>query len=770
MSRTRRTLWQLRGGILLLALAAVAVTAAFPRPAWAACGPMDLGGCADNAEYSFYYGIASFAWSVNRWLLILAYQLDQLRGWLITVAFSGAYQWLTSFVQPAYIPIATAALMLAAILFMLVPITGKTGFVSIRHVVIWAVLTPVILTVAGQMIGQAEQVRSDISSQLFAQMSRAAPGALFGSSGSDMAAPTPLYPSNPCGTTLTRTTVTGLAMDALAATLAYADAGDVHCSDARGPSRDIPDGMYNNPPAYAYNGSVGDLDSSVERRGWVEGMQRGMVRLLQSIVPSFLAVLESLIHLVFSLSMALLWLSLPIGLLFVWFQQTASPISGVLRRAASVLIVSWMASMVMGVLSSVLVAAAQLGNAGAYTGMAFGGLFLMGYLALLAFSTLWKSIGTIEQTALSVTGMSFTEPFQTAASTAVGVAAGMATGGAAMIGGAAAGAARGGAASAAMAAAGSMAFAQSGEAPLGSRAAFAVSAMVGRLPGAGQVGEVAAAMGWIDSDSAAYRGLHAGELSLKDWRRSRLEMERATSGGGPDYVVRAPSSVAPAPSAWASVGGPGPRGASGPAGFAGTAGAPASGPVGPAGPAGAPGAGSPGPAGLGSVPGVGAPGSASPAGAAGAPGVGSPGPFNAPAASGASAAPTAPTAPDASISPVVPAAHGSSAAPTPPVSHAAVGSAPAPGAGSSRVEGVEVAPLPPSHLHAVYAASQVSSTPNAASGADWRYVGSVQTATGFRHAFQHPAHPLTGRPEVRWVESTTADVAAGRNAQTGRLS
>ncbi|HMQ35770.1 MAG TPA: hypothetical protein PKD53_34005, partial [Chloroflexaceae bacterium] len=254
---SRRVTWQLRAGAALLLIAALAITAAFPPSAWAACGPLDMGACIDNAEYSFYSLIAAIAWNINRWLLLLAYQFDQLRAWLVTVAFSGAYQWLTSFVQPVYIPIATAALMLAAILFMLVPITGETGVVNLRHVVIWAVMTPVVLVVAGQLIGQAEQVRSNVSAQLFTQMSQAAPGAIFGSPGSDMAAPTPLYPANPCGTTLARTTVTGIAMDSLAATLMYADAGDVHCPDARGPSRDVPDGFYNEPPAYAYDGYVG---------------------------------------------------------------------------------------------------------------------------------------------------------------------------------------------------------------------------------------------------------------------------------------------------------------------------------------------------------------------------------------------------------------------------------------------------------------------------------------------------------------------------------
>ena len=693
---SHRFTWRLRAGAALLLLAALLVTAAFPRPAWAACGPLDMGACMDNAEYSFYYLIASIAWNVNRWLLLLAYQFDQLRAWLVSVAFSGAYQWLTAFVQPVYIPVATAALMLAAILFMLVPLTGESGFVNIRHVMIWAVMTPVVLVVAGQFIGQAEQLRSDVSAQLFTQMSSATPGAIFGSPGSDMPAPVAIYPSNPCGSTLARTTTTGVAMDALAAALLYADAGDIHCPDARGPSRDIPDGFYNEPPAYAYDGYVGDLDSSVERRGWVEGMQRGMNRLIQGVIPSFLAVLESLIHLVFSLSMAVLWLSLPIGLIFVWFQQTASPVSSVLRRAASVLITSWMASIVMGVLSAALVAAAQLGNAGAYTGMAFGGLFLMGYLCIVALSALWKSIGTVEQTALSVAGMSLTQPLQTAAqlttSAITGATAGVASGGAAYLG---------------LAAAGSAAFAQSKDAPLMQRAAYSTSAMIGRLPGAGAVGEVAAAMGWLDTEGAVYEGLYAGERSLHTWRSSRLQMEREPAPSTPNRSSR------PSRGGTGSTGGGGltasPPRSAGNAGRSGSA--------------------------------VAAPGSA---GAAGAPGLqGTPGAADSPGAAG----------------PLGAAASAGRPAPSN-----------APGVADLRVDGVLLTALPPTHLHAAYATAQLGSMPNPASDVDWQYVGSAQTASGFRHAFQHSAHPLTGRAETRWLESTPADVAPARSAKAGPLT
>lgn len=137
----RFSIWKIRLGAALLLLLALLVPAAFPRPAWAACGPLDMGACIDNAEYSFYYAIASMLWSVNRWLLLLAYQFDQLRTWLVSVAFSGAYQWLTSFVQPVYIPVATGALMLAAILFMLVPLTGETN--GARPACRWSATRPV---------------------------------------------------------------------------------------------------------------------------------------------------------------------------------------------------------------------------------------------------------------------------------------------------------------------------------------------------------------------------------------------------------------------------------------------------------------------------------------------------------------------------------------------------------------------------------------------------------------------------------------------------
>ena len=703
MHHARPLRWQIRGGAALLILLSLALHALFPRPAWAACGPLTVNFCIDNAEYSFYYLLASLAWSVNRWLLILAYQLDQLRSWLIIVAFTSAYQWVTNFVRPVYIPVATAALLLASILFMLVPLTGRSSLVSMRHVLIWAILTPLILTLAGQMIGQAEQLRSSVSAQLFTQMSSAGPGAIFGAAGSDMPAPTPLYPSAACGATLTRS-IPGMAMDSFAAAAVGADVGDLFCPEARGPSREIPDSFYTTVFGFAYDGYVGDLDSAVESRGWVEGMQRGMIRLLQTIIPSFLAVLESLIHLVFSLSMAVLWLSIPISLIFVWFQQSAAPLVNIVPRVVSVFMVSWTSSLLMGLVSAALLSAAQLGNATAFTGLAVGGLFILGYLTIVAFGTMWKSVGTIEQTALAATGLSVTQPVAMATSVAAG-AAGMVTGGAALAGQVAAG-------GAGMAIAGGAALAQTQDAPLRTRVTYAAGAMAGRLAGVGAMGEVAAAMGWVDSDSATARGVYAGDRSSYSWRSARIQMER---DGKALHGTAAPSGASQ-PS-----GGRGRSGGSSsappPVGPSGTAG-PTGGTQGPQSQAGAPGPRGP----QGQAGQAGAPGPQGQAGHAGVPG-------------------EAPPPQPGSL------LHAATGRPAPDLPTTAVSS---PADAAQRLEATDT--------HRVYAAAQVGSLRDPTSGADWQYVRSVAIPDGYQHTFQHPQHPVTQRPEVRQVTSRTRDL------------
>jgi hypothetical protein len=422
----------------VLALLASLLATLWPHTSWAACGVQDPGGCVDAAMYSFWYGLAGLGWSIDRTLLLLAYQLDAFRWWLVEVAFTSAYQVLVQIIDPLILPFATLAVIVGCLAFLLLPLFGRTNLVNIRHALVWTVLGPLLLSLSGPLIVQLEQLRSSVGSALFDGVSAIAPGAIFGAAASDMRAPAPLYPANPCGNaTLARHSVSGLHMDDLAGAMLWADAEDIHCPDRGGPSADIPDLFFEAAPAgpgYARDEDISQMDAGNDRSQAVQNMQRGAIRTFLGILPCILAVLDALVQLVFSLCIIALWIGLPIGLVFVFFEQTSSGVTGLLRRLLGVLQVSWSSSVLLGIVAACLIAAAELRNAAAYTGFAIGGIVLTGYMLIIAVDTLKSCIRTLNDTVATATGLSVTRPFALAgeaAATAVGVGAAVATGGAA---------------------------------------------------------------------------------------------------------------------------------------------------------------------------------------------------------------------------------------------------------------------------------------------------------------------------------------------------
>src|SRR6266487_2182425 len=104
----------------------------------------------------------------------------------------------------------------------------------------------------------------------------------------------------------------------------WADAADIYCPEKRSPSSDIPDKFYTIPPQYAFDGDVGNLDSASARSAAISGFQRGTTRLLEGILPCLVAVFEVLIQLIFSLSLMVLWVGWPFGLIIIFFQRTSA--------------------------------------------------------------------------------------------------------------------------------------------------------------------------------------------------------------------------------------------------------------------------------------------------------------------------------------------------------------------------------------------------------------------------------------------------------------
>jgi hypothetical protein len=495
-----------RAQVAALFLAALLTHALWPKVAWAGCGVTDFSACADDAQYTVWYGVASFLWAIDAMLLQLAYLVDVFRVWAVETAFTSAYGVLVTLINPLLVPFATIALIVAVLLFLLTPMFGPIRFMNVRHVLVWALIAPLLLTVSGPLIVQVEQARTQLGAAIFTDVSAIAPGAIFGVAATDMAAPTPLYGGNPCGTGALARPGTGvnsasLHMDDLAAAMLWANAQDIHCPKFSGAGQDIPDAFYLDTPdgpGFATTNKVGDMNDSSARATAIQNIQRGATRLALGILPSILAVLEMLVNLVFGLALVALWLGLPLGLAFIFFEESSASIAMLFRQGFGVLKVSWASSFLMAILFAALKSSAEMGNAAAYTGLAGGSIILMAWLLITAFGTLSGSVKALSSSVMAGTGLNVMQPVELAAG-AAGLAAGALTGGAALAATAAA------------------AYQQTGS------GRYAAGAAAGRIGKLAQLGEVAAAMGYLQ-DEEVVAGLHAGDRSTQSYRSMRLQM------------------------------------------------------------------------------------------------------------------------------------------------------------------------------------------------------------------------------------------------------
>lgn len=421
-----------RGELLLLLGAALYSALLVPESASAACGVTDPGACTDAVQYNLWHGFAAMLWMMHRALLSLAYQIDNFRWWLVETVFTTVFSALSAVISPVLDEVALVAITVGCFLFLVTPVFGRVEVVNIRRALVWICIAPALLAVSGTWLAESERFRTQVGAALFAAVAGGDDSAqstlatLFGVSASDMPKATELYGANGarCASALARKGVTGIQIDDMAAALLYANAQDIHCPEFASPGDDLPDGFYQAPsPQYATAESIDILDAAL-RQARIRGIQKGVARLSMGLFPSILAVLAKLVDLIFSFALMLLWLSLPIGLMFVFFLDTAGGVTKLFRRLAGVLQASWMTSLMLGVLFFALTATATLGNAASYSGLSVLGIFLCVYALKLAVEVLMSSFTAVSQTVAMATGSSDRLFGQSIASTAVGLATG----------------------------------------------------------------------------------------------------------------------------------------------------------------------------------------------------------------------------------------------------------------------------------------------------------------------------------------------------------
>src|SRR3712207_2550196 len=148
--------WLRRRPRRTLVLAVVVAALAMPAPIGAeGCGARDLAACVNAAQYAFWLGVAGEVWSANRVLLTLAYQLDVFRDWLIATVFTSIFHIVADTISPALVPMAAVAVLIGVLCFLLMPVVGRIEIVNIRRALIWIVVAPLLLLIAGDWLARA---------------------------------------------------------------------------------------------------------------------------------------------------------------------------------------------------------------------------------------------------------------------------------------------------------------------------------------------------------------------------------------------------------------------------------------------------------------------------------------------------------------------------------------------------------------------------------------------------------------------------------------
>ncbi|MDQ5850859.1 MAG: hypothetical protein M3380_02080, partial [Chloroflexota bacterium] len=512
-----------RGELIILVLGVVVPMLVMPTPAHAECGTFDLTTCVNAAQYTFWQGLAGELWSINRVFLTLAYQLDVFRAWLVETVFTSVFQIVADAISPTLAPMATLAVLVGVLLFLLMPIIGRVEVVNVRRALIWIVVAPLLLAIAGQGLASAEQFRTTMGQTMFAAAQAVGSTPRFGAQSSEMnASAALLYPFTGCsGGVLERPYADGASgdgrfMDDLAAALMYADAEDIHCPrEGSGPDDDLPDGFYSpaeGGPAggggdYATTQDVSTMDAATSAE-WVRKMQQGVTRLLMGITPGFLAVMNAVIQLLFALALVLLFIALPLGLLLVFFTNTASGVTGLARRMVSVLQTSWSSSLLLGIVFVATLAASTLGNVAAFVGLSVAGVLLTLFIIFIAVNAFMSSVKAVGQTVGLASGIT--------GSVAKAALAGV-TGGASAV---ALGTMQAGTR------AGTMGLDYAVARRAGTSRRYALGTAAGRISGVAKVGGLAAALGM---GNEVTDGIYTGERGARSRENYRLTQRLATA-------------------------------------------------------------------------------------------------------------------------------------------------------------------------------------------------------------------------------------------------
>lgn len=376
------------------------------------CSPFDLTCPLHDGLYPLIRFGAAAIWQLNRVLLLVAYQLDIARAWVVDTALAGAFSLVVGHVELPLRGMLLLALWVFGICYFLTPFFSLR-LVDLRRLLAYLLVASLLVQSGGTWLSGVERLRSSLGSALLTSTQSLGGAPLVAARDGELSAmDQPLYDGTAnaicAAPTLARRPDGQRHADDLAARFLFADAVDLHCPGRRGPADDLPDGFVDDG-RYFVNGGLAEL-SEAERHARMALGYQGIVRQAQGIVPSLAAVLEMATNLLFALAMAAAWISIPIALLFAFFLHTEGIFAALVRRLVQILVQSWTVSVLLGLALSLLMTAADAGSIGGYLAAALLCVGLLIVFTLAALRTLMSALDTAAISIGQVSGMSLPRP------------------------------------------------------------------------------------------------------------------------------------------------------------------------------------------------------------------------------------------------------------------------------------------------------------------------------------------------------------------------
>jgi hypothetical protein len=371
----------------------------------------DIDPSLDQLWYHLFFTIATLIWLVERTIFSLAYQLDQLRLWLLDDIFPSAYQQLIDqLALPIFEPLILIALIMFSIIFLLTPLLGRgANMINLRQVLLLALTAPTALVVAGPLLRDLEYLRLDVGQAISTLVRANIPASISGIGNTQSMAPiAPLYPPDQqiCGQQLSyhgpQTSSSSHHLVDFAAAIVWAKASDIHC-----PERPLPEQFYlQSPdgPGFAREGGAQNA-SDIERDMAVQGIQAGIVQLLLGLLPAIVVTTEILAQLGFTIALLLHWLSLPIVLMTMIFMRDSALLRILLRSIVEVFYSSWRCTMLLSLMFACMQTAALNGNALALASLSIAAFLVMRFALRIAIESITRAMNTFGQTTAHSIGM-----------------------------------------------------------------------------------------------------------------------------------------------------------------------------------------------------------------------------------------------------------------------------------------------------------------------------------------------------------------------------